>query len=358
MIAQKGLELKKNFYLDESHFNDNFFRGLLKDLTDRLAYRTIYNRRNALVVIAEDSISDWIPTVYLKPNRWHYHVIGYYSKNGSGEFKHNGRKSKIKSKDFSNLISQNVVDSVIFMSKKNNWDIFLKYIEEAHIQGKTSHLYNCDSLESFLAYRSGLNKFEKMIKRMFDLFFSSIFLLVLSPLFIIIPILIRATSAGPIIFKQLRVGENGRIFTFYKFRTMIAGAHDKKQLFEHDNIMEGPVFKVRNDPRVTRIGRFLRVSSLDELPQLLNVIKGEMSLVGPRPPLPEEVAKYKNWQRKRISVRPGLTCIWQVSGRSTINSFSKWVNMDIQYINNYSLFLDLYLLLRTIPAVVSRRGAL
>ena len=358
MLVQKSLGLKNDFYLDESHHNDNFLWSFFKDLSDRLSYWMAYNQRNALIVIDEDSIDDWVPLIYSRPNRWNYYVIGYYRKEGTGELIRNGKKNKVKIKSFSKIISQNIVDSVIFMSKKNNWNNFLEHIEEAHIQGKASHLYNSANLESLLAYRTGLSKYEEFVKRAFDIFFSIIFLVVLSPFLLIIALLVKITSPGPIIFKQPRVGKNGRIFTFYKFRTMVVGAHDIRHFFREKNIMKGPVFKVRNDPRVTNLGRFLRIYSLDELPQLLNVLKGEMSIVGPRPPLPEEVVKYKNWQRKRISVRPGLTCIWQVSGRNTINFFDKWVNMDIQYINNYSLFLDLYLLLKTIPAVISRKGAL
>jgi lipopolysaccharide/colanic/teichoic acid biosynthesis glycosyltransferase len=148
----------------------------------------------------------------------------------------------------------------------------------------------------------------------------------------------------------------GRRFTLLKFRTMVADAEQLKPGIEHLNVMDGPAFKATEDPRVTAVGRFLRRSSLDELPQLLHVLSGEMALVGPRPPIPAEVERYAPWQRRRLAMKPGMTCLWQVSGRSELD-FTTWMELDLAYIDNWSLWLDLRILLRTIPAVVSARGA-
>jgi lipopolysaccharide/colanic/teichoic acid biosynthesis glycosyltransferase len=166
----------------------------------------------------------------------------------------------------------------------------------------------------------------------------------------VVAVLIKLDSTGPVIFSQKRVGLYGRKFTLYKFRTMILGAEGIKSHFEELNEMDGPVFKIRNDPRITRLGRFLRRASLDELPQLFNVLKGDMSVVGPRPPLPEEVEKYEVWQRRRLSMKQGLTCLWQANGRNTLD-FKTWMKLDLDYIDNWSWWLDLKILLRTIPAI-------
>jgi exopolysaccharide biosynthesis polyprenyl glycosylphosphotransferase len=163
-------------------------------------------------------------------------------------------------------------------------------------------------------------------------------------------------SAGPILFKQTRVGRNGRRFVMYKFRSMVADAEKRKQELLHLNEMKGPVFKIRKDPRITRVGAFIRSTSLDELPQLLNILLGDMSLVGPRPPVPSEVEQYEAWQRRRLSVKPGLTGLWQVSGRNNVD-FEKWMELDLRYIDNWSLTLDFKILLRTVPVVLSRSGA-
>ncbi|MFP7754046.1 sugar transferase [Thermodesulfobacteriota bacterium B35] len=180
-------------------------------------------------------------------------------------------------------------------------------------------------------------------------------LVVTMPLFIMIGLAVKLTSKGPVIFKQTRCGLNGRTFTMYKFRTMIEGAESLKDHLENTNEMDGPVFKLRKDPRVTPVGRFLRKTSLDELPQLVNILKGEMSFVGPRPPLPSEVKKYKLWQRRRLSMKPGLTCIWQVSGRNNLD-FEQWMKLDLQYIDNWSIWLDLKLLVLTFREVLVRSG--
>ncbi|MCU0770674.1 MAG: sugar transferase [Verrucomicrobia bacterium] len=175
---------------------------------------------------------------------------------------------------------------------------------------------------------------------------------------VIIALGIRYTSPGPVLFRQKRAGLNGRPFTMLKFRTMVTNAEQLKQELEALNEMSGPVFKVTNDPRVTPVGRFLRKYSLDELPQLLNVLVGDMSLVGPRPLPVDEVARFDDVaHRRRLSVRPGLTCLWQVSGRSDVKDFAEWVRLDLQYIDNWSLWLDFNILLRTIPAVLSGSGA-
>jgi exopolysaccharide biosynthesis polyprenyl glycosylphosphotransferase len=193
-------------------------------------------------------------------------------------------------------------------------------------------------------------------KRLLDVVVSAVLLVLATPVIVGAALAIKLTSRGRVFFKQERIGLNGRIFTLYKFRTMIDRAHELREEVSHLNEMTGPVFKAAADPRVTRVGRILRRFSLDELPQLWNVLKGDMSLVGPRPPIPEEVRLYRRWHRRRLSMKPGLTCLWQVSGRNQID-FDRWMQLDLQYIDNWSPALDFKILLRTIPAVLSGRGA-
>lgn len=194
-------------------------------------------------------------------------------------------------------------------------------------------------------------------KRILDVVAASVLLLLLSPFLLLVGLLVRLTSRGPAIFRQERAGRNGRVFTLFKFRTMAQGAEKARAGMEALNEMDGPVFKVKDDPRVTGLGRFLRKASIDELPQLWNVVKGDMSLVGPRPLPLYEVEKFESWQRRRMSMRPGITCLWQVSGRSGVTSFSEWMRLDLEYVDQWSLALDAKILLRTIPAVLGTRGA-
>ena len=171
-----------------------------------------------------------------------------------------------------------------------------------------------------------------------------------------IALLVRWTSPGPAIYRQRRIGQDGRPFTLYKFRSMYADAEARLAEIRVHNELDGPVFKMRKDPRITRVGAFLRRTSLDELPQLLNVLRGDMSMVGPRPPLPDEVANYRPGDSIRLSVKPGLTCLWQIRGRSTV-SFETWMDYDREYVRELSLSLDLSILVRTVWAVLSCRGA-
>ncbi len=194
-------------------------------------------------------------------------------------------------------------------------------------------------------------------KRTIDILGSSIGLIVLSPIFIVLALTVRLTSKGPAFFVQKRCGLNGRTFRFYKFRTMVVDAEQRKADLAHLNEMKGPVFKIAKDPRITRVGATLRKYSLDELPQLLNVLKGDMSLVGPRPPLPGEVELYTAHQAQRLSVIPGITGLWQVNGRSEICDFDKWLELDLEYARTWNVGLDLRILLKTVVVVVRARGA-
>jgi exopolysaccharide biosynthesis polyprenyl glycosylphosphotransferase len=195
-----------------------------------------------------------------------------------------------------------------------------------------------------------------VVKRVFDVAVSAAVLLALAPVFAAIAIAIRLDSPGPVVFRQRRVGRNGRPFEMLKFRSMYRDAEQRLGFLREKNEMSGPVFKMTNDPRVTRVGRFLRRTSLDELPQFWNVLRGEMSVVGPRPPIASEVRQYKRWQRRRLSVRPGITCTWQISGRNEID-FDEWMELDLEYIDQWSLWRDLEICAKTIPAVLSARGA-
>jgi exopolysaccharide biosynthesis polyprenyl glycosylphosphotransferase len=195
------------------------------------------------------------------------------------------------------------------------------------------------------------------LKRVMDLALAIVLLLVLSPFFLLIALAVRLTSSGPILYRWPVVGQGGRYFVGYKFRTMIEDADRRKSELLVNNEMRGPVFKMENDPRVTRVGRFLRRFSLDELPQLWSVLKGEMSLVGPRPPLQEEYEQFSDWQKQKLAVKPGITCLWQVSGRNRIRDFDEWVRLDLKYIQEWSIWLDIKIMFKTAIAVISARGA-
>jgi exopolysaccharide biosynthesis polyprenyl glycosylphosphotransferase len=194
-----------------------------------------------------------------------------------------------------------------------------------------------------------------LVKRAIDFVLATVAIILLSPVFAVIALLIKLTSPGPVIFRQVRCGLNGRTFTCYKFRSMVQDAEDRLQEVVHLNQKE-IAMKIKNDPRLTAIGKWLRKASLDELPQLFNVLKGDMSLVGPRPAIPTEVAQYQHWQRRRLRMRPGLTCLWALRGRDRID-FESWMRLDLQYIDTWSLGLDAKIILLTIPQVVSGRGA-
>ena len=185
---------------------------------------------------------------------------------------------------------------------------------------------------------------------------ASILLIIISPLFLFIAVLIKISSRGPVFYKQNRVGFKGRFFQMYKFRSMVVGAEEKQSQLQDQNDAQGLIFKMKNDPRVTLAGRFLRKFSLDELPQLFNVIKGDMSIVGPRPPLLNEVESYNSWHKKRLNIPPGITGLWQVSGRSEL-SFEEMVKLDLFYIESWSLWLDIKIMMKTIPVVLFARGA-
>ena len=193
-------------------------------------------------------------------------------------------------------------------------------------------------------------------KRAIDIIGAGSGLLLLSPVIAIVACAVKFTSKGPIFFSQKRVGKNGKIFEMYKFRSMVVNAEELKEKLAHQNEMSGPMFKMKDDPRVTKVGKFIRKTSLDELPQLWNVLKGDMSLVGPRPSLPKEVKQFENWMYKRLTVKPGLTCYWQVSGRNNID-FEDWMKLDISYVEDRNLWIDIKLIFKTVGVLFGDKNA-
>jgi exopolysaccharide biosynthesis polyprenyl glycosylphosphotransferase len=274
--------------------------------------------------------------------------------------------------DFNSYIKDHVVDEVIIaLPMKSLYreaaKIFAICEEQGIIVRNLQDIFNSklarSKTESFEGlsitthYSGALNGWQVSIKRMMDIIFSVFALIVLSPLFLLIALLIKLDSPGPVLFIQERIGLNKRRFRLYKFRTMFDGADKLQQELEAANEVSGPVFKIKNDPRITRVGRILRKISIDELPQLFNVFKGDMSLVGPRPlPIRDYNGFNIDVHRRRFSVRPGITCLWQVSGRSSIQ-FEKWMNLDLQYIDQWSLWMDFKIIAKTIPAVLRGTGA-
>ncbi len=276
---------------------------------------------------------------------------------------------------FSHILTSHVVDEVVLATDLEDIPRIGDYIQFAEQLGINVRIvpdfqlqkimYRPETARVFMDQFAGLptialstvpqRRGELLVKSFMDYMVAGTGIVVLAPLFLALALIVKATSPGPVFFVQQRVGLYGRLFNILKFRTMVENAEEIKQQLIDRNEMDGPVFKMTDDPRVTPIGRFLRRTSLDELPQLFNVLRGEMSLVGPRPPIPSEVEQYEPWQRRRLSMKPGITCIWQVSGRNNID-FDTWMKLDLEYIDNWSLFLDLKILAMTVKAVLSCNG--
>jgi exopolysaccharide biosynthesis polyprenyl glycosylphosphotransferase len=270
------------------------------------------------------------------------------------------------------LLHEHAVNGVIIAAKHSSLDQVESFVRAAELEGVETWLVadffkteiSRASFDDFygrpvMVFRSTPEvSWQSVAKQVLDYVVAAIALVVLALPMAVIALLIKITSPGPVLFRQLRSGLNGAPFTMYKFRTMVTDAEQRKHELERLNEMQGPVFKITNDPRVTPLGRLLRRFSLDELPQLFNVLRGEMSIVGPRPLPVDEVRRIHDpAHRRRLSVKPGLTCLWQISGRNQIRDFREWVRLDLEYIDNWSLWLDLKILFRTIPAVLSGKGA-
>lgn len=274
------------------------------------------------------------------------------------------------SDSFEPVLKERSIDEVLFTDILSYYDQVQRLAEVAVEEGVTvtfaADLFSVGIVNSDVTYFGSvpLIHFEAtpssvkavVVKRLLDVGIASVALVLSSPIMLVTALAIKLESKGPVFFRQKRVGLNGRAFTLLKFRSMVDNAEDMLASLEDQNEMKGPVFKLKKDPRVTQVGRFIRRYSIDELPQLFNVIWGDMSLVGPRPPIPQEVKQYKRKQRRRLSMRPGITCTWQVSGRNTIPDFEEWAQLDLEYIDNWSLRGDIALLLRTIPAVFRGTG--
>jgi exopolysaccharide biosynthesis polyprenyl glycosylphosphotransferase len=300
---------------------------------------------------------------------WGFRILGYVVVAGEEEA---AREKDVlgTESDLPQILEDNIVDEILFVGDRlhlGRLDGILEICQEQGIRtrvaadffpAKVTNL-SMEFLENvpFITFSTAPEHAPSLLaKRMIDVVVSAILLVVLAPLLLLVCLLVKLTSKGPAIYRQVRCGLYGRKFVLYKIRSMYEGAEDVLWEIKHLNEMDGPVFKMRNDPRVTPLGRFLRKSSIDEWPQFWNVLKGDMSLVGPRAPLPEEVREYTRWQRRRLSVRPGMTCLWQISGRNEID-FHEWMKLDLQYIDQWSLFLDFKILLRTFPAVLLGKGA-
>jgi exopolysaccharide biosynthesis polyprenyl glycosylphosphotransferase len=302
---------------------------------------------------------------------WGFRVIGYLDDDNGGEIRRADRWPCLgKVTDLEAVLMREVVDELIFVIEKGKLGEYENALVVAERHGVRAHvsldifphvlarpvLEELDGIALLSFTTTPANPGQLAAKRAIDFAFSFVFFLVTAPIQALAAVLIKISSPGPVFFRQVRCGLNGRHFTLLKFRTMDLGAQERLHEVSHLNEMSGPVFKVSRDPRLTPVGRLLRRLSVDELPQLWNVILGDMSLVGPRPPLPEEVARYQPWQRRRLSMKPGITCLWQVSGRSNLD-FDRWMALDLKYIDTWSPMLDLKILLKTVPAVLSGRGA-
>jgi exopolysaccharide biosynthesis polyprenyl glycosylphosphotransferase len=331
------------------------------------------NLRHLLIIGTNSRAVEFASTIESRPELG-YQLVGFADEEWTGnrDFALNSKSIVSDLDHFSDFLRERVIDEVaIALPMKSFYSQSARIVAQCQEQGvivrvlanifetqkgwvNNSHLGGME-VATFTPHPS--EGWPMACKRLLDIFVSSLLLIVFSPIFLIVAILIKLDSAGPVFFVQDRVGLNKRRFRVYKVRTMVGDAEKKQSELESLNEADGPVFKITNDPRITRLGKYLRKASIDELPQLLNVLKGDMSLVGPRPlPIRDFQGFDQDWVRRRFSVRPGITCLWQVNGRSSV-SFKEWMELDLHYIDHWSLRLDFKILAKTIPAVLKGAGA-
>ena len=349
-----------------------FARLTLRAILERFQVRG-RNLRNLLIVGTNARALRFAELIENKPTLG-YQIKGFIDEEWSGAEKcrQAGRELVATLSDFGTYLREQVIDEVVIaLPVSSYYAQFSQILRACEEQGILVHMLpdffdvnharlRLEVLEDqpVITLRTGaMEGWPLLVKRIFDVAVALVLLVLLAPLFIIVAFMIKLTSPGPILFAQVRVGLNKRPFRFLKFRTMVQDAESQQPALEKLNEASGPVFKMRNDPRVTPIGAWLRRTSVDELPQLINVLLGDMSLVGPRPlPVRDYQAFDSDWHRRRFSVRPGMTCLWQVGGRNSL-PFERWMELDMQYIDHWSLWLDFKVLVSTLPAVVSGKGA-
>jgi exopolysaccharide biosynthesis polyprenyl glycosylphosphotransferase len=333
-------------------------------------HRQSFNLRRLLIVGTGRRAVEFIRKVDLHPE-WGFELLGAIDDEPARGVRQVDRLKVLGTlKDIPRIFHEKAVDEVVFVVPRSRLDALYEAIDDCETEGVVVtiavDLFDTKLAQSSVTELDGLpllhfkttraKEWQLLVKRLFDLAFSSLLLLVLSPVMIAAAILIKTTSKGPVFFKQPRQGLHGRKFTLYKFRTMRVGAQEVLSEVETLEEMTTPEFRVKKTQWITPVGRILRKFSIDEFPQFINVFVGHMSVVGPRPTVPDEVAKNTTWQRRRFSMKPGITCLWQISGRNKI-AFEEWMKLDLEYLDNWSLRLDFIILLRTIPAVLFGSGA-
>ena len=330
-----------------------------------------YNFLNT-VLIADETSTPFIENL-LANKDWGYRIILIYTNSQTVIKKYQGSIEVLPEKSGKSLydfMEIEPIDEVLYIRGKivpSDIRNIIRSCEELGVVFRLMHDESRLNLTNAVHTTIGNKNFLTFInvpyrpaalafKKVTDIFFSFLGLILLSPVLLLIALAIKLTSKGPVLYKQARVGLRGRPFDLYKFRTMVSGAESLRKDLLLQNEMDGPVFKIKDDPRITSVGKFLRRTGLDELPQLVNVLKGEMSLIGPRPPLQEETVHYQRWQLRRLSVKPGLSCFWQIKPERNNIKFEKWMEMDLAYIDNWSLRLDFIILVKTIKTIFHRTG--
>ena len=348
-----------------------FFLRVLEYKVFKLYRAKGFNFLN-IVLIADDSSVPFIESL-LSNKEWGYKIVAIFTSSDIINEKYSETIIILPEgyiQVLNDLMEVDMIDEVLYVKNKVITSEVRKVVRSCEELGVVFNLRYRDekiTLSNAVKTQIADYKFLTFInvphstsalaaKKITDIFGSIIAIILLSPVFIIIALLIKLASPGPIIYKQPRVGLRGRQFELYKFRTMVANADELRKDLEEQNEADGPAFKIKDDPRITRVGGFLRRTGLDELPQLFNVLKGEMSLIGPRPPLQEETMQYERWQLRRLSVKPGLSCFWQIKPDRNSIKFEKWMELDLAYIDNWSLRLDFIILLKTIKTIFQRSG--
>ena len=325
-----------------------------------------------VVLIADTSSLPFIESM-IEHKEWGYKIVALFTSSEAIRKKYE-ESIIILPEDFievlNDLMEVDMIDEVLYVKNKVLPSEIRKIVRSCEELGVVfSVMYRDEKLTLSNAVKSEIanyrfltfinvphNTYALGVKKIMDIFGSLLGIIVLSPLMILMSILIKLSSPGPIVYKQPRVGLRGRQFELFKFRTMVANADEMRKELEELNEADGPAFKIADDPRVTKVGKFLRKTGLDELPQLFNILRGEMSLIGPRPPLPEETTQYERWQLRRLSVKPGLSCFWQVKPDRNSIKFEKWMELDLAYIDNWSLRLDFVILFKTIKTIFHKTG--